>query len=235
MILLVPLRRQRSRTPAYLRGPGEVRDCCPTPAREDQVGSGGAGVRATGDARAAISYPRGPRTNLVIEAGYRCAICKETSGLTIDHIVEWAKVRKHEFTNMIVLCAVCHARKTNTSDPRHINRAGLDRYKSKLMMLNSRYSDLERRVIEEFQEKLATDPLALPSIFIPERLNLLVKYLIPDGLARSVAIEIKRDPNPPPLPPWPPLPLIGQKADEAFGLSIQRTSFALNCLAISVC
>ena len=142
MILLVPLRRQRSRTPAYLRGPGEVRDCCPTPAREDQVGSGGAGVRATGDARAAISYPRGPRTNLVIEAGYRCAICKETSGLTIDHIVEWAKVRKHEFTNMIVLCAVCHARKTNTSDPRHINRAGLDRYKSKLMMLNSRYSDL---------------------------------------------------------------------------------------------
>jgi hypothetical protein len=109
-------------------------------------------------------------------------------------------VPKHEFTNMIVLCAVCHARKTNTSDPRHINRAGLDRYKSKLMMLNSRYSDLERRVIEEFQEKLATDPLALPSIFIPERLNLLVKYLIRDGLVtsqlyQSGASEVFSDPE----------------------------------------
>jgi 5-methylcytosine-specific restriction endonuclease McrA len=49
--------------------------------------------------------------SLMIEAGYRCAVCKETSGLVIDHIVEWAKVLKHEFNNMIVLCAVCHARR----------------------------------------------------------------------------------------------------------------------------
>jgi 5-methylcytosine-specific restriction endonuclease McrA len=54
----------------------------------------------------------------MIEAGYRCAICKETSSLHIEHIVEWAKVGEHEFSNMIVLCATCHGRKTNTSDPK---------------------------------------------------------------------------------------------------------------------
>ena len=55
--------------------------------------------------------------------------------------------------NMIVLCAVCHARKKNTSDPRHINRASLEQVKSKLMMLNGRFSDLERWIIETFQKK----------------------------------------------------------------------------------
>jgi 5-methylcytosine-specific restriction endonuclease McrA len=89
------------------------------------------------DQRPAI--PAELERSLMIEAGYRCAICKETSGLQIDHIVEWAKVLKHEFNNMIVLCAACHARKMNTSDPRHINRASLQRIKSNLMMLNYRY------------------------------------------------------------------------------------------------
>jgi hypothetical protein len=74
----------------------------------------------------------------MIEAGYRCAICKETSSLHIEHIVEWATVRKHEFNNMIVLCATCHGRKKNTHDPRHINRASLQRIKQNLMMLNRR-------------------------------------------------------------------------------------------------
>ena len=111
--------------------------------------------------------------SLMIKAGYRCAICKKTSGLQIDHIVEWPKVRKHEFNNMIVLCAVCHARKKNTSDPRHINRASLEQVKSKLMMLNGRFSDLERWIIETFQKKLAEDAEAIPAVAISERLSLL--------------------------------------------------------------
>jgi HNH endonuclease len=125
--------------------------------------------------------------SLMIEAGYRCAMpmCNETSALTIDHIVEWAKVHKHEFSNMIVLCAVCHRRKTNTSDPRHINRASLKRIKSNLMMLNGRYSDLERPVIEDFQVQLAANPEVLPSVVIPEQLRLLIKYLIDDGFVAA--------------------------------------------------
>jgi hypothetical protein len=134
-----------------------------------------------------MSDPRPPipaslERDLMIEAGYRCAICKSPEPLQIDHIVEWSTVHKHEFENMIVLCANCHARKKNTSDPRHINRASLSQIKQNLMLLNGRYSDLERRIIEYFGEALEENPDVLPFIFIPERLHLLVIYLIKDGL-----------------------------------------------------
>src|SRR5258708_4517581 len=113
----------------------------------------------------------------MIEAGYRCAVCKTPEPLQIDHIIEWSSVLKHEFENMIVLCANCHARKKKTSDPRHLNRASLQRIKSDLMLLNGRYSDLERRIIDTFREELGANPTAVPSILIAERLHLLVRYL----------------------------------------------------------
>src|SRR4030095_12017013 len=53
--------------------------------------------------------PAALERDLMIEAGYRCAVCKTTEPLQIDHIEEWSVVLKHEFENMIVLCANCHA------------------------------------------------------------------------------------------------------------------------------
>lgn len=128
---------------------------------------------------------------VMIEAGYRCAIatCRETSGLQIDHIEDWAKVREHKFENLIVLCAVCHARKQKSSDPRHINRASLKRIKANLMMLNGRYGDTERRYIAEAQRMLATDPNAFAPLRIHETMYLLVKYLIDDGLVHAQHID----------------------------------------------
>lgn len=123
----------------------------------------------------------------MIEAGYRCAVCNATDPLQIDHIAEWAEVRKHEFENMIVLCANCHGRKKDTSNPRHINRASLKKIKSNLIMLNGRYSDLERRIIDSFREKGAAVGL---SVYIPERLFLLVRSLIEDGM---VSVQIYRN------------------------------------------
>jgi hypothetical protein len=129
--------------------------------------------------------PAGLERDLMIEAGYRCAVCKTTEPLEIDHIIEWAVVQKHEFENMIVLCANCHSLKKNTSNPRHINRASLKRIKSNLMLLNGRYSDLERRIIDAFREALVADPEVVPWIFIPESLHLLVRYLLHDGLVEG--------------------------------------------------
>ena len=51
------------------------------------------------------------------------------------------------------------------------------------MLLNGRYSDLERRVIDAFREALNTQPATTPHIFLPERLSLLVRFLVHDGLA----------------------------------------------------
>ena len=50
---------------------------------------------------------------LMIEAGYRCAIptCRTVQPLQIEHIEDYSKVQKHEFANMLVLCANCHGMK----------------------------------------------------------------------------------------------------------------------------
>jgi hypothetical protein len=133
--------------------------------------------------------PAALERDLMIEAGYRCAVCKGTDALEIDHIVEWVEVQKHEFENLIVLCPNCHARKQNTNAPRHINRLSLQRIKSNLMMLNARYSDLERRIIETFQEGLAADPNIVPSVMIPSRLGLLVKYIVRDGFVTTIEYQ----------------------------------------------
>jgi hypothetical protein len=125
----------------------------------------------------------------MIEAGYRCAVCKTPEPLDIEHIIEWSEVQKHEFDNMIVLCPNCHRRKKNTSDPRHINRASLQRIKASLMLLNGRYSDLERRIIDAFREAIAAKPGITPSILIPERLHLLVRYLMHDGIVTCLIYQ----------------------------------------------
>lgn len=120
---------------------------------------------------------------LMLEVGYRCPLCKQTEPLEFEHIEDWATVRKHEFTNMIVLCASCHGRKQNTSSPRHINRASLKKLKNSLMLLNGRFSDLERRVLEQFQHLLAQNPDDNPIIRLQDTMLLLVMRLQEDGLA----------------------------------------------------
>jgi hypothetical protein len=53
------------------------------------------------------------------------------------------------------------------------------------MMLNGRYSDLERRIIEAFRVVVAAKPGFVPWIVIPDRLQILVAYLIHDGLVEG--------------------------------------------------
>ena len=133
--------------------------------------------------------PASLERQLMIESGYRCAICKTPEPLQIEHIEEWAKVREHQFENMIVLCANCHARKKNSSDPRHVNRSSLKAIKANLMLLNGRYSDLERRIIDTFREDMELDQDAELTMVIPERLYVLVGYLIGDGLVDAKIYE----------------------------------------------
>ena len=128
--------------------------------------------------------PNELQRQLMLEVGYRCPLCHQTEPLEFEHIEDYAEVKKHEFTNMIVLCASCHGRKKNTSNPRHINRASLKKLKQSLMLLNGRYSDLERRVLEVFQEFLKANPNAVlpPAFILPDTMQLLVKRLADDGL-----------------------------------------------------
>jgi HNH endonuclease len=85
-------------------------------------------------------------------------VCKATEPLEIEHIEDWSIVKAHTFENMIVLCANCHGRK-NTSDPHQSIKSQAK--KADLMTLNGRYSDLERRSIEAFQEALVAEVASL--------------------------------------------------------------------------
>ena len=129
--------------------------------------------------------PNELQRQLMLEVGYRCPLCKQTEPLVFEHIEEYSDVKKHEFTNMIVLCASCHGRKKDTSNPRHINRTSLKKLKQNLMLLNGRYSDLERRIIDHFIEILIPSPNGTPATLVHHTLGLLVRNLEHDGLVTS--------------------------------------------------
>jgi HNH endonuclease len=140
----------------------------------------GSGVVA--DRRPAI--PRPLERDLLIEAGYRCAIptCRAVSPLQIDHIEDWARVREHKFENMIVLCANCHGRKGNRRE--QIDRPALRQYKANLALLNHRYGEFERRILDYFKD----DPTKVA--MLPGGMEILVYYLVSDGyLARLEDFE----------------------------------------------
>ena len=115
---------------------------------------------------------------VLVEAGHRCAIptCRQIP-VEIAHIVPYAKTRNNSFENLIALCPTCHTR----FDSGQIDRQSMRQYKANLSVVSSRYSDLERRVIEFFVNNPRQD-----TIFLPGGLQLLLGYLVKDGL-----LEIK--------------------------------------------
>jgi hypothetical protein len=115
--------------------------------------------------------PRELERALFMEAGHRCAIptCRAVAPLVIEHIDDWAMVQEHKFENMIVLCANCHGLKGEGS--RKLDRKALRQYKLNLGVINNRYSDFERRVLEYFAENPRAWQMDLPT-----GLDMLVLY-----------------------------------------------------------
>jgi hypothetical protein len=146
-----------------------------------------------------------------MEAGYRCAIptCRQHP-VQIAHIVPWSKVRVHEYTNLIALCGVCHAR----FDRGEIDRKAMLQYKANLGIVNARYGEYERRLLEfyaarwkeslrmhveehgvsVFAEHTSADApsdedadwLAPIFVSLPAGLEFLMSKLILDGCLRKV-------------------------------------------------
>lgn len=112
----------------------------------------------------------------MVEAGFRCAVltCRTVEPLEIDHIDDYAQVGKHEFSNMIVLCANCHRRKGTGS--RKLDRKALRIIKYHLGLVSRRYNDVERRILEHFVSNPAVTYVVLPAT------EVLFGYLLKDGL-----------------------------------------------------
>ena len=119
------------------------------------------------------AIPEPLRRDVLVEAGHRCAIptCRQIP-VEIAHIEPWSKVHEHKFDNLIALCPTCHAR----AEGGGIDRPALRQYKANLSVLNHRYSDLERRVLEAFADRPTDRHVSLPG-----GLELLLWYLFRDG------------------------------------------------------
>lgn len=122
------------------------------------------------------AIPASIRREVLVEAGHRCAIptCRQTP-VELAHIEPWAQVREHTFDNLIALCPTCHAR---YDAPRSdIDRKSMRQYETNLSVLNQRYGDLERRVLQRF-----ADEPDLEQIMVLGNMEILLMYLIGDGL-----------------------------------------------------
>jgi hypothetical protein len=98
-------------------------------------------------------------------------VCREP-GYDVAHIEPWSKIRDHTFENLIALCPNCHRRHHKGE----IDNASLRIYKANLSIVNERYGEYERRVLEAF----AATPDAQGIVLTGADLHVL--YLVRDGL-----------------------------------------------------
>lgn len=114
---------------------------------------------------------------VLIECGHRCAIsvCRQTP-VELAHIIPWSKCKEHKFENLIGLCPTCHTR----YDKHEIDRKSMQRYKLNLLLVNSRYGDLEQRVIYHFVKHRASE-----GFWWFADMEILLIRLLEDGLLTS--------------------------------------------------
>ncbi len=113
------------------------------------------------------------------EAGFRCAVpnCRETSELDRAHIVPHSKTQDNSFENLIILCTGCHRKYDNKKIP----RTAILNYKKNLAVLNGRYNDFERRLLEDFHARGTAETIELEHA---ETTKLMLRNLVRDGIVR---------------------------------------------------
>jgi hypothetical protein len=111
----------------------------------------------------------------LVEAGHRCAIptCRHPT-TEIAHIVPESETHDDSFENLIALCPKCQNKEIDA----HTMRM----YKRNLEILNSRYSDFERRVFDQIAE---TDRR---SFIVQAGLEIALLHAVNDGLLKRVEL-----------------------------------------------
>jgi len=109
------------------------------------------------------------------EAGHRCAIptCRHPTH-EIAHILHESDNDDDSFANLIALCEKCQKKE--------IDRQAIRGYKRNLAILNSRYSEFERRVFDQIAE---TDRR---SFTVEPGFEILLMHAVNDGLLRRVEL-----------------------------------------------
>jgi hypothetical protein len=111
----------------------------------------------------------------LVEAGHRCAIptCRHPTTETA-HIVHESENDDESFANLIALCPKCQNKE--------IDAQAIRGYKRNLAILNSRYSEFERRMFDQIAE---TDQR---SFTIGPGFDILLLHAVNDGLLKRVEL-----------------------------------------------
>ena len=119
--------------------------------------------------------PMARKRMVLVEAGHRCAIptCRHRT-TEIAHIVPESQGHDDTFQNLIALCPKCQKKE--------IDRQSIRMYKRNLGILNSRYSDFERRVFDQIAE---TDRR---SFIVEAGLEIPLLHAVNDGLLKRVEL-----------------------------------------------
>lgn len=97
--------------------------------------------------------PHALERQILVESGHRCSIPACSSfPVEIHHITPWAECREHAFENLIALCPTCHTRARDGLGRLGIDRKALRLYKQKLAVMNGRYSEQERRLLNYLRQ-----------------------------------------------------------------------------------
>ena len=120
--------------------------------------------------------PMARKRMVLAEAGHRCAIptCRHRT-TEIAHIVPESQGHDDTFQNLIALCPKCQKKE--------IDRQAIGMYKRNLGILNSRYSDFERRVFDQIVE---TDRR---SFIVEAGFEVLLLHAVKDGLLKRVELS----------------------------------------------
>ena len=82
------------------------------------------------------------------EAGYLCGNprCRERGPFDFEHIEPWSKSKEHKFSNIILLCTMCHSRVTRGE----IEKSAVAHWKRNLAISAARYSMFEMRFLKRY-------------------------------------------------------------------------------------
>ncbi|MEZ0353985.1 HNH endonuclease signature motif containing protein [Mycobacterium sp. pR1184] len=113
------------------------------------------------------------KRRVLVEAAHRCAVptCRNPT-TEIAHIVSETQRRDDSFDNLIALCPSCQGK--------GIARQSIRTYKRNLGILNSRYSDLERRLFDQIAES------GRKSFVVEAGLEIPLLRAVNDGLLKRV-------------------------------------------------
>ncbi|WP_145638987.1 HNH endonuclease signature motif containing protein [Neorhizobium alkalisoli] len=118
--------------------------------------------------------PADLRRRVLVEAGHRCSIptCREIY-VDIHHIEPWAKTRKHEYHNLICLCANCH----RMAHDGKIDRKSQYLYKANVRYVHDKFSQLEVDILLSLSRELPGFEIAFPVFNL-----ILINRIIAAGL-----------------------------------------------------